>query len=645
MRWTRSTIAAAAISLSVVLFFAVNMTSDVWFSSARIDLTENGLYTVSQGTRDTLQAIPEPITLRFYFSEKISVKYAGVRAYGSRIRDLLLRYESIADGKLKLEIIDPEPLTEQEDLAASQGVTGAPTPAGEKIYFGLVGTNMVSGREVIPFFLEDREAYLEYDITNLIFKLTREKKPKVGVVSNIPFDAGAGGMMAAMQGQSKPFMIYEQLRESFDVQFLEQDFDRIPADIDVLMIAHPKPLTPTTQYAIDQFVMRGGRALVFLDPWSEISQVGADPSGQPLQGSTQSSAASIEPLMKSWGVAVDPGNIIGVRDRAQRVQFSGDVVDYIAWVSFNATDMDRKDLVTAELTDINLGTVGAIKKREGATTELLPLIQTTNDTMQIPLTKITGNPNPDDLLRDFARSGERFIVAARIRGPIKSAFPAGVPAQPVTDGQPVKGPIPAHIRETKAANIVLVADSDIFNDGFWVQPQELQGQRVAVPVADNAAFVLNTIENLTGTDALISLRSRGTSNRPFVVVNDMRRRAEQQFLRQEQLLQEKLTATQSKLAELEGKRRAQSRPGTAHPQELLTAEQEKEMESFRSELIDTRKALRDVQYKLRRDIDGFGNWLAAINILFIPLMIAGTALVMWFVGRRKKPASASGSAK
>ena len=412
-----------------------------------------------------------------------------------------------------------------------------------------------------------------------------------------------------------------------------------------MMIAHPKPLTPTTQYAIDQFVMRGGRALVFLDPWSEISQVGADPSGQPLQGSTQSSAASIEPLMKSWGVAVDPGNIIGVRDRAQRVQFSGDVVDYVAWVSFNAADMDRKDLVTAELTDINLGTVGAIKKREGAATQLLPLIQTTNDTMQIPLAKITGNPNPDDLLRDFAKSGERFVVAARIRGPIKSAFPAGVPAQPVTDGQPIKGTIPAHIKETKAANIVLVADSDIFNDGFWVQPQELQGQRVAVPVADNAVFVLNTVENLTGTDALISLRSRGTSNRPFVVVNDMRRRAEQQFLRQEQLLQEKLTATQSKLAELEGKRRAQSRPGTAHPQELLTAEQEKEMDSFRSELVDTRKALRDVQYKLRRDIDGFGNWLAAINILFIPLMIAGTALVMWVAGRRKKPVPAAGGAQ
>lgn len=645
MRWNRSTIAAAAIALSVVLFFAVNMTSDVWFSSARLDLTENGLYTVSQGTRDTLKSIPEPITLRFYFSEAVSVKYAGVRAYGGRVRDLLTRYASIAGDKLKLEIIDPEPLTEQEDLAVSQGITGAPTPAGEKIFFGLVGTNMINGREVIPFFLEEREAYLEYDLTNLIFKLIRDKKPKVGVVSNIPFDTGIGGMMAAMQGQSKPYMIYEQLRESFDVQFLEQDFDRIPADIDVVMIAHPKPLSPTTQYALDQFIMRGGRAMVFLDPFSEISQASADPSGEPLRGSTQSSVNSIDTLMKSWGVSIDPGVVVGVRDRAMRVQFQGDVVDYVAWIGLTKMDMDHNDLVTGELTDLNLGTVGAIKKVKGATTEFLPLIQTSKDTMEIPVTKIMGSPNPDILLRDFVKSDEKFTVAARISGPLKSAFPNGAPPQaPITD-KSLPAPLPAQIKETKAANIVLVADSDIFNDSFWVQPQELQGQRVAVPIADNSVFVLNAIEHLTGTPSLISLRSRGTSNRPFVVVNDMRRRAEQQFLRQEQALQERLTATQNKLAELEGKRRAQSKPGTSHPQEMLTAEQETEIEKFRTELADTRKALRDVQYKLRRDIDGFGNWLAAINILFVPLMIAGTALVMWFLARNKKKSPSAGGAK
>lgn len=642
MRWTRSKITATAIALSIVCFFAVNMTSAIWFSTARLDLTENGLYTVSKGTREILQQIPEPITLRLYFSEAVSVKYAGVRAYGQRVRDLLSRYQSIAGGKLKFEVVDPEPLTEQEDQAVSQGITGAPTPAGEKIYFGLVGTNMVNGREVIPFFLDDREAYLEYDITSMIYKLTREKKPKIGIVSNIPFDTGAGGMGAAMQGESRSYMIYEQLRESFDVQFLEQDFDLVPKDVDVVMIAHPKSLTPTTQYALDQFIMRGGRAMVFLDPLSEISQAPSDPSGQALEGSTQSSAGSIESLMKSWGVTVPNGVVVGVRNRGMRVQFSGDVADYVAWISLTKAEMNKSDLVTSELTDLNLGTAGYIKQVPGATTKFEPLVETTDDTMEIPVSKLLGSPNPDELLRDFVKSGEKFTIAARIGGLVKSAFPAGPPPHGLTD-KPEAAPRPAHIAETRAANIVLVADSDIFNDSFWVQPQELQGQRVAVPVADNSVFVLNTIENLTGSAPLISLRSRGTSNRPFTVVDDMRRHANQQFLRQEQILQERLTAAQNKLAELEGKRRAQTRPGQAQSQDLLTPEQETEIAKFRAEMVETRKALRDVQYKLRRDIDRFGTWLAAINILFVPLIIAGTALVLWLFGRNgKKPVTSAG---
>ncbi|MBL9096810.1 MAG: Gldg family protein [Alphaproteobacteria bacterium] len=636
MRWTRSTIAAASIALAVVLFFAVNMMSAVWFSSAKLDLTSGSLYTVSEGTKATLRSIPEPITLRFFFSERVSVKHAGVRAYGARVRDLLREYEAIAGGKLKLEIVDPEPLTEQEDLAVAQGVTGAPTPGGEKIYFGLVGTNMINGREVIPFFLDDREEYLEYDITNLIYKLIREKKPKIGVVSNLPFDTGLGGMAAAMQGRSRPFMIYEQIRESFDVEFLEQDFDRVPADIDVVMIAHPKPLNDKTQYALDQFIMRGGRALVFLDPYSELSLMSAEPQGAPLEGSTNSSAASIDKLMKSWGVSVDAKHVIGVRDRAQRVQFAGDVTDYVAWVSFTVYDMDRKDLVTGQLTDLNLATIGAITHAKDATTTMQPLLQTTDDTMQLDIRQVSGSPNPDALLRDFARSGDRFVVAARVQGPVKSAFAA----PPPVEGEAPKTPLPAHLKETKGpANIVLVADSDIFNDSFWVQAQELQGQRVAVPIADNATFVLNAIENLTGSNDLISLRSRGSSNRPFTVVNNLRRRAEQQFLRQEQQLQDKLTAAQNRLAELEGRRAA--KPGGQS--ELLTPEQEAEIEKFRGELVETRSALRDVQRRLRSDIDRLGSWLAAINILLVPLMLGGTALVLAFLRRRSKTKQGGGA--
>jgi ABC-type uncharacterized transport system involved in gliding motility auxiliary subunit len=639
MRWTRTRIAVSAVALAIVSFFAINMTVSVWFSNARIDLTQNSLYTLSPGTREILDTIPEPITLRFYFSETISVKYAGVRSHGGRVRDMLERFQSLSDGKIRLEVIDPEPLTESEDLAVAQGVTGAPTPAGEKIYFGLVGTNMVNGREVIPIFSEDREQYLEYDLTSLVYRLIREKKPKIGIVSNLPFDTGTGGLAAAMQGQSRSFMIYEQIREVFDTAFLEQDFDRVPADIDVVMIAHPKPLTPTTQYALDQFIMRGGRALVFLDPLSEISMQ-TDASGQTLEGSTESSATSIDTLMKSWGVSVSPGNVIGVRDRSLRVQFGGDVADYVAWLALTADEMDRKDLVTADLTDLNLGTVGAISHAKGATTRLTPLVRTTDDTMEIPVSKVEGAPNPNVLLRDFVKSGKVFDIAARISGPVKSAFPGGAPPRGPAD-RAEQAPLPAHIAETGSANIVLVADSDIFNDSFWVQTQEYQGQRVAVPVAGNAVLILNALENLTGSASLISLRSRGTSNRPFEVVNDMRRRANQQFLLQEQALQQRLTETQERLAELEGKRTAQARPGQAQPQDLLSPEQEAEIEKFRGQLLETRKALRDVQYKLRRDIDRFGTWLAAINILFIPLLIAATALLLWLVGRGRKTAGGS----
>jgi ABC-type uncharacterized transport system involved in gliding motility auxiliary subunit len=639
MRWTRTRIAGSAIVLAIVSFFAVNMTADVWFSNARIDLTQNGLYTVSKGTREVLDSIPEPITLRFYFSESISVKYAGVRSHGGRVRDMLRRFESLSSGKIRLEVIDPEPLTEAEDLAVAQGITGAPTPAGEKIYFGLVGTNMVNGREVIPFFLEDREQYLEYDLTSLVYRLIREKKPKIGIVSNIPFDTGVGGMAAAMQGQSRSYMIYEQIREVFDTVFLEQDFDRVPADIDVVMIAHPKPLSAGTQYALDQFIMRGGRAMVFLDPLSEIS-LQTDAAGQTLEGSTESSAASIDTLLKSWGVSISPENIIGVRDRSLRVQFGSDIADYVAWLALTADDMDRTDMVTADLTDLNLGTVGAIRHAKDATTKLFPLVRTTDDTMEIPVSKVEGAPNPNVLLRDFVKSGEVFTIAARISGPVKSAFPGGAPARGPAD-RAEQAPLPSHIAETQAANIVLVADSDIFNDSFWVQTQELQGQRVAVPVAGNAVFVLNALENLTGSAPLISLRSRGSSNRPFEVVNDMRRRANQQFLLQEQALQQRLTETQDRLAELEGKRNAQGRPGQAQPQAMLTPEQEAEIERFRGQLIETRKALRDVQYKLRRDIDRFGTWLAAINILFIPLLIGATALLLFLFGRARKTAGGS----
>ncbi len=648
MTWTRSTIATVALVLAVILFFALNIAANIFFRSARLDLTQGGLFTLSSGTIDTLESIPEPVTLRFFYSDRLAAKYVGLRAYGQRVRDLLQEFVARSNGKLKLEVVDPEPLTDQEDLAVAEGISAAPI-GGETLYFGLVGTNMVNGREVIPLFSQDREKYLEYDLTSLIYKLTREKKPKIGIVTNLPLDTGLGGMQAALQGRSQPFVIYEQMQSTFDLQFLEQDFDRVPADIDVVMIAHPKPLNPKTLYALDQFIMRGGRAFVLLDPVSEIARQEVDPSGGPSQVATLSSATSIEPLMKSWGVHIEPRFVIGDGKRALSVNAGGgQVKPYLAWLGFEKEDFNQNDPVIGDLETLNLGTVGMITPIDGRTTKVTPLVQSTNYAMEIDAARVQFQPNPDELIDSFIPTNERYTIAARITGPVKSAFPGGPPAEaaaPPAAGQKPAAPLPAPLKESKNVNIILLADSDIFNDDFWVQIENLAGQRVAQPVAGNGDFVLNALDNLGGSSQLLSLRSRGTSKRPFELVEGIRRNAQARFSREEKVLEAKVADTEKRLQELQGRRTARGQPGQGKAQELFSPEQRAAIEKFRDQYFASRKELRAVQHRLSSDIDRLGGWLAAINILLVPLMLAGVATVLAVMRRRRhaKP-SAEGPA-
>lgn len=624
--------------LAVILFFSINIASNIFFRSWRLDLTENGLFTLSEGTIDTLRSIPEPVTLRFFYSDRIAAKYVGLRAYGQRVRDLLQEYVGHSNGKLKLEVIDPEPLTDEEDLAVAEGVTGAQV-GGDTLYFGLVGTNMVNGREVIPLFSQDRERYLEYDLTSLIYKLTREKKPKIGIVTNLPLETGLGGMQAALQGRSQPFVIYQQMQETFDLQFLEQDFDRVPADIDVVMIAHPKALNMKTQYALDQFIMRGGRAFVLLDPMSEIAKQEVDASGNMAQFATMSSAASIDTLLKSWGVAVDPRYVIGDGKRALSVNTGAGVKAYLPWLGLEQEDFNQNDPVIGDLQTLNIGTVGMITPIDGHTTKITPLIQSTNFAMQIDVSKVQFQPDPDDLIDNFIPTGERYTLGLRITGPAKTAFPNGPPAEPkppATATGPKPEPLPPQIKEAKDVNIILLADSDIFNDNFWVQVQDLAGQRIAQPVAGNNDFVLNALDNLSGSSQLLSLRSRGTSRRPFDLVDDMRRSAQARFSREQKVLEAKVADTERRLQELQGQRNAASQPGQTKPTEVFSPEQRAEIEKFRQQYLSSRKALRDVQRRLSSDIDFLGGALAAINILLVPLTIAGVAIFLAVMRRRRK---------
>lgn len=634
---THRAYAIAAISLAVVLFFSVNIVANLWLGTAQVDLTENGLYTVSPGTRATLQKVPEPVTLRFYFSRGASAGYASVVAYANRVRDLLKEYSALAGGKIILEEIDPAPFTPAEDDAVAQGLTGAPTQDGDSVYFGLVGSNTLAGHEVIPFFDQGREQYLEYDLTSMVYKLSNPQKPKLGVLSVLPLETGAGGLQAALANANRPYVIYQQLRDTFDVTSIDTKADRIPADIGTLLVVHPAALTPPTLYAIDQFVMRGGHAIVFVDPLSEVMS-GEQQGGFPGGGGMQVSSSDLGPLFKAWGVDYDASKVVTDAELAQQVQVGGPggapaVVDYIAWLRATPANFAAGDPVASNLQQLNIATAGTVKAAAGATTTFTPLISSSANAMLTEAALIRATQNPRDLIRRFQPTGAKYPIAARVAGPAKTAFPNGAPAGDAAAAEK-PAPLPEQVKESKDINLIVVADTDMLDDKFWVQVQNVLGQQVAIPGADNGALVVNAVENMMGSNDLISLRTRERSARPFTVVDQLRRSAESRFLAEEQQLQEKVTATEASLRELQG-RGNPDQPAPAGPP-VLSREQQEQIDKFRADLVATRGSLRQVQANLRADVENLGTVLAFLNIALVPILIAGAAIGLAFLrGRRR----------
>lgn len=636
---SRRIFALAAIAMAVVLFVSINIVSNVWLRAARIDLTENGLYSVSDGTRATLSKLQEPVTLRLYYSRAPAAGFASVVAYANRVRDLLQEYASLAGGKLIVEEIDPEPFTPAEDEAVAQGLTAAPTQTGESVYFGLTGTNTLNGRETIAFFEQGREQYLEYDLTSMVYKLSQPAKPKLGILSALPLAQGSGGLQAALQGNSQPFAIYQQLQQTYELTTLETSVDRVPADISTLLVIHPAGFSDSTQYALDQFVMRGGHAIVFVDPFNELS--GSQQPGQIAMG--ENTASDLKPLFAAWGVDYDAGKVVVDAEMAQQVQFGGRVVDYVAWLRATPDNFAAGDPATGNLQLLNIATAGALKPRMGATTTFAPLVTSSSNAMLMDSIQIRVTQNPQDLIRRFQATGEKFNIAARVSGPAKTAFPMGAPArQPPAPGAQTPAPatpLPEQIKEAADINVILVADADLVDDRFWVQFQNLLGQRIAIPSADNGAMITNFVENMMGSNDLISLRTRERTARPFTVVQQIRRDAERQYLAQEQELQQKVTTTQQNLRELQG----QGGPEGSTPQgtPVISQAQQQQIDRLRRDLVETRSSLRQVQANLRREVESLGNVLAFLNIAFVPLMLSaaggGVALL-----RNRRRARAKG---
>ena len=619
---TKKLVSTTGLLVVAALLLVINLLANQVIKSSRLDLTDNQLYTLSEGTKSIISKIDEPVTLRLFFSEKFFTGLPGVMTYGQRVRDLLEEYVSLSGGKLKLIIADPEPFSEIEDQAVQFGLQGVPVDSsGNQAYFGLAGTNAIDDEEVITFFQPDKEESLEYDVTRLVYKLANPKQRIVGLITTLPME-GSPQMnpFAAPAGAGQAWYIMNQLKQSFEVKSLETTIELIPENIDVLMVVHPKELSEKTLFAIDQFVLNGGRLMAFVDPFSEVDQPVTDPQN-PMAAMQAPRNSSLDPLFKAWGVELVAGKVVGDRLSAQRVQAQMgsrvQAVDYVAWMSLSRKNFSDSDFITRGLEKVGMATAGYLKKIDGSETEMSALIESSSEAMAINGMQFQFGANPVGLLNQYAPGGEKLTLAARVSGKVKSAYPDGLKdATAISDV----------LTESKdAVNIIIVADTDMLTDKHWVRVQNFFGNKVALPLANNDVFILNAIENLSGSNDLISLRSRSKSARPFIKVEELKREAEKRFQAQEKELQTKLKQAERKLAELQSKQDGSSSM-------ILSVAQKQEIAKFRQQQLDTRKALRNVQHELVKSIDSLGVTLKVINIGFMPLLVIVLAV---FIAMRR----------
>ncbi len=630
------------IALAAVLFGAFNMISNAALRSARFDLTEHQLYTLSEGTKNVLGNLAEPITLRFYLSKKLATGLPGIKGYATRVQEMLEEYAQVADGQLVLHVQDPEPFSEEEDRAVAYGLQGIPLDNGStQFYFGLAGSSSTDELEVIPFFQPEREEFLEYDLTKMIHSLANPKKKFLGLISSLPID-GAGAMpMMQQPGGSQPWLIVTHIEQMFEIKKIEPTVSTIPEDVSVLMVVHPKTLSDPTLYAIDQFVLNGGHAMIFVDPLAESDRSGGNPMN-PMGGGGPGKS-DLPKLFEAWGLEMVKGKVLGDLPLAKKVQIPQQsrmqVVDYPVWVDFRPEHFSADDIVTAQVPTITVASAGILQKKGDVGTELSPLIQSDEAAMKIDASRLSFMPDLGGILSSYQPEGEKMIVAARVTGKVKTAFPDGKPKEPEQEKSPNAAPssdsddssLPKpHMAESKdAINVIVVADTDILQDKFWAQVQNFFGQRIGIPTSGNGTFVTNALDNLTGSNDLISVRSRAGYSRPFTLLRELQQDAEQQFRQKEQALQERLKATEGKIQELQ----SQKTEGSAM---IMSVEQQNAMNTFRQDLVQVRKELRSVQHELGKNIESVESWVKFINIGLVPLVISIVGVWMSSSRLRKK---------
>jgi ABC-2 type transport system permease protein len=616
----RSVFAISASILAVVIFVGANLASWKWLAPARADFTANGLYTLSSSARRVVERLVEPVELELVYSRGIGADIPVIRAHAARVRELMNEIAARSNGGIKIRETDPEPYSDDEDRITAAGLQSASSGDSDPVYLGVIGRNAVDDIIAIPYLAPERDAMLEYDLIRLIAQLDDPAPPKVAVLSSLPGFQGDG------TGEGDAFVLRE-MRRAFEIAPVDSDFSALPDDTDILMIVHPGPLNDWQVYAIDQFLLRKGRALIALDPVSRVALA--------TQGRRAVAASSLGRLGDPLGVTIGPD---AVADRALALPIEVDAGGGRRTVEgqplFPAAPkalMSTADPVTADLSRaVNFGAPGALvvgKLPPRAT--FTPLIETTPQAALISSAIAIADPTPRTVMEAYQPLGAPQILAGRLSGELSSAFPDGQPQVPFSEIPSIaelqreeRGRVEPYVARSEGrADIVFVADADAFEDAFYINPN------TGAPIADNAAFILNALDNLGGDEALMALRSRAPAARPMERVDDLRAAARDRLYKEQQRLEALLADAEGRLKQFEDKRAS----GVAH-----TPEEVAEIASFRDEAARIRKQLRGVEREFRRDIDKLAGRLEFVNIWLPPIFAAimGVGVFIWRARKR-----------
>lgn len=616
---TRRAALYAALVVLVLVFVPLIAISSRWIHASRIDLTTDRLYTLTPGTLHIVDGLQRPLKLTLYFSDHAARDLPQLRSYEQRVREMLQEIVARSHSHIRLQIIDPVPYSDDEASAEGGGLTAANGGSnGERIFFGLTGSAMSGNVDAdvdaaeerapektlaIAFFDPAREAFLEYDIAKLLYELDQSSKPQIGVISSLPIE---GNLTLGEQ----PWMVMQQLGQLFDVKTLDAATLRhIDPAIKVLLLIQPRHLSSNAQYAIDQYVLSGGHLAVFVDPDAELGVTGYDVGA----AAPFDPGASLPRLFAAWGVLYDPHKIVLDRARALQIELAGSSLNHPAMLDLGAQEINRDDVITASLQRINVSTVGYFDLAPNAQTRLIPLLQSSAEAEVVSTQRVLEASNdPSLLLQNYKPDNVHYVLAARLRGPFDSAFPERA------------GETGHWARSVPNAEVILVADTDLLSDRLWLEPQTMLGQTMIRIFANNGDFITNMVDNLSGSSALLSIRGRSTSQRPFTRVQALRNVADQKFLQKEHELEQELADTRRRLDELQPAKG--SRGGT------VTPEQRREIEQFRQRQLAINKELRDVQHQLNAEIDALGLRLKFINIVLVPALLI---LIGLFYGWRR----------